>query len=122
MMQQGVPPVIQSVYDLIRRDLGGLRVTDRENPEIATIGTTAATLFRANSARVAFIIVNLSGNIMFVRPSRPAATTAGIRLGANGGFLAAHWKEDLLLPSREWAIIADAGAGNQLYSLEVVLL
>ena len=120
-MTQRADSPVQSVYDLIRNELGGAVVNNLENPEGSTIGTTSEVLFRAKSARVAFVVINLSANVMFLRPSRPAATTAGIRLIANGGMAVMIWKEDFSLVAREWNIVADAGAGNQYYALEVVL-
>ena len=111
----------QSVYDLIRERLGGVGIVERENPEISTIGTTAAMVLRADSARVAFVLINLSANVLFLRPSRAAATTAGIRLNSNGGMISLVWVDDLSLVAREWSIVADAGAGNQFYVLELRL-
>ena len=120
MVEQAVGGV-QSVYDLIRRELGGVSVIDRENPEGSTVSTTSVLLLRARSSRVGFVFINLSANVMFIRPARAAATTAGIRLGPNGGQAAVWWKEDFLLPAREWNVIADAGVNNQFYVLELVL-
>jgi len=113
---------IGSVYDLIRRDLGGLRVSDRENPESTTFSTSEALMLRASAARLAFVVVNLSANVMFIRPTRVPTTSAGIRLAPNGGSAVVGWKEDFSLPAREWRMIADAGLTNAYYVLEVVLI
>ena len=113
--------IVQSVYDLIRQQLGGARVTDVESPEITTVGLTSLVLFRLNAARLAFVVVNLSANVLFLRPGRPATTSAGIRLAPNGGSLVVAWNDDLLLPAREWQVISDAGAANVVYNLEILL-
>jgi len=88
-----------------------------ENPEISSVGTTSTTVFRASDDRLAFIIVNLSGAAMFARPRLVASSSAGFRLGPNGGFIRLLWDEDFLLVGLEWNIIADAAASN-LYSVE----
>jgi len=115
-VQQALQEKAQTIYDLIRREFGEVKLLERD-PVISTIGTADDTFLRASSSRVWFAFVNLSANVMFIRPRRAAATTAGLRAGPNGGGWILYWKEDGPLPSLEWHVIADAGAGNQFFVL-----
>ena len=111
-------PTGLSIFDLLEKELGTVAYPN-ENPEGSTLGTTAARLLIGNVNRIAFLIYNLSANVLFIAPNREVATTRGIRIGPSQGVMFI-WKEDLSLPSSEWWGVMDAGAAQQLYILEMV--
>ena len=108
----------ETLVELLREKLG-VATFDNDNPEIASVGTTAALVFRQNPNRIGFYIVNLSLNAMYAGPFSNPSSTRGFYLGPNGGSLTVDWREDGHLPGREWWIVAD-GAGSNLLSIELL--
>lgn len=88
------------------------------NPETDTVGTTPVTILRNNPNRVAWVIVNLSLNDVFILPAEDPSATKGIRLGPSGGSASANWLEDMELVAWEWKAVA-SGAGSAILVLEV---
>lgn len=99
----------------LQRRFQGLLREDDDDP---IVGAASALVVPRNPERVFLIILNLSANDVFVRPNRPAASTAGIRLDPNGGGFTVNVDQDATLPTVEWHAIATA-AGSQLYFMEV---
>ena len=91
----------QTVHDLIRARWG-VNTEFRDNPEQVDVDIADKVILRANPQRLAFIIVNLSSNTVFIRPSGVAATTNSFRIAPNGGVVAFNWEEDFILPTLEW--------------------
>ena len=95
-----------------------------ENPQgVTSLGATAQIILANNPNRLAWVIVNLSGNVIYIGFTRTvnagAGTEQGIRLDANGGSAMMVWDEDF--HPTAWAIWGIAsGAASQLYSYEVV--
>ena len=95
-----------------------------ENPQAVTsLGTTAQIILANNPNRLAWVIVNLSANVIYIGFTRTVSATTGaeqgVRLDANGGSAVMIWDEDFQPTS--WAIWGIASAINsQLYSYEVV--
>lgn len=107
------------LVDLIKERF---KVTTRgvENPNAITVAGLAPLLILPNNPnRLGFIIVNLSGNIMYVSLDRGVSDEHGIRLDANGGSFSCIWDEDFELTAWGWWIVADV-AGSHVYSLAVV--
>lgn len=107
----------RTVLDLIEEELGGVTLVGI-NPEISTVGTTASLLLRGNVNRAAFILYNLSANVIFILPRNDVSTSLGIRLAPNAG-VNILWKDDLVLPILEWWAVADVGAANSVLVLEM---
>ena len=91
------------------------------NPLIATIGTTAALVLPNNPNRLAWVITNLSINLMYISFYIDVASTKGILLDKNGGSVSAVWSEDFEAVAWEIYIVA-AGASSAVYSYEVVTI
>ena len=95
-----------------------------ENPQgITSLGTTATILLANNPNRLAWVLVNLSANIIYIGFTNEVSATAGsergIRLNANGGLASMVWDEDF--QPTGWAIWGIAsGLTSQIYSYEVV--
>jgi hypothetical protein len=110
-------PLIQSCQDFIEAQYNA-QVQAFENPEVAAAGAAAVKVFKANPKRVGLVLVNLSGNAMYLGRGADVSAAKGIFLAAGGGNVAMNAKDDFILPAYEWWVIAPAGASN-LYSLSV---
>lgn len=90
-----------------------------ENPIATSVGATAAVILSNNPNRLAWVIINLSVNAIYLGLTNGVSATNGIYLGANGGSVTMTWDEDFQLVG--WAIWAIAPAGaSACYSIEVV--
>lgn len=110
---------ITSIQDMLSERYG-VRVTSNEAPAGTTVGVAVGLVLPNNPRRLAFVLVNMSANAIYVSPDADCAATHGIVLVPNGGTLALNYREDLILPSLNWYAIA-AGAGSALYWLEAVI-
>jgi len=110
---------IRSVYELIAKEYGA-EVSAEDPADNLSIGVADLIICRNNPRRVALVIINLSVNVVYVKPGSIATTTSGIRLGAAGGSVSLNWQSDLHLPSLEWHAIA-SGAASAIYMTSVVL-
>lgn len=109
----------KSVHELIAQKWG-VRTTEREDNVTAAVGTASELIARDDPTRLALLVVNLSGNTLFVRPRKPASTTIGIRISPNGGALSSNWEDDFTLPAKDWNAIA-GGAASAIYVLEILI-
>ena len=95
-----------------------------ENPAgITHLGVTAEIVLANNPNRLAFTIINLSANVVYVSLTSDVSATVGaeqgIRLDANGGSFTCIWDEDFQMTAWAWWGIATAHP-SQIYVLEVV--
>ena len=91
-----------------------------ENPVIAnTGGAVAVLLLRNNPDRLAFTVVNLSVNAMYIGLTDGVSAVNGIFIGANGGTVVLSYEDDFQMVGWAWWIISPAGA-SAVFSLEVV--
>ena len=91
-----------------------------ENPVATSIGATAALVFNNNPNRLAWILVNLSVNAIYLALSSGVSATGGIYVSPNGGWRSMIWDEDFQMTG--WGIWAIAPAGaSDIYSVEVVV-
>ena len=109
---------IKTLKDLLVDELG---VETFERETVGQAGLASALILRQNPNRVAFIVVNLSVNTLYMAVRGLASATRGIRLGPSGGSLSVFYRDDLILPAREWQAIATAAASDY-YVLEVLIL
>jgi len=90
-----------------------------ENPKTTSIGTTATQILANNPNRLAWVVINLSSNIIYLAFGSDVASTKGIRLEANGGSAVMIWDEDF--QATAWAIWGVAsGASSAIYAFEIV--
>lgn len=104
--------------DLIAKEFG-VKTRHYINRELAEVGTAASKVIRADNDRLAFLIINMSSNAMYLAPEDIPSSAKGIILAANGGYYGALWSEELHLVGYQWNIIA-AGAASDLFTFEVV--
>lgn len=110
---------LASVYELVAREFG-VEVDVVDSRDATSVGTTDVIVARNDPRRVGLIVVNLSANVVYLRPLQPASTTTGIRLTSNGGTVLMNWRADMVMPALEWHGIAD-GAGSAIFVLEVLI-
>jgi len=97
----------------------GVNTHSRTNRMGGVCGLAAAQLCPNDPNRLALLIVNLSVNIVYLSFDNLVGPAHGIYLGANGGYLALNWQDDLETLSREvWGIAT--GAGSAVYVLETL--
>ncbi len=109
---------IQTLKALLEQELG---VATYERETAAQAGVAASQLMRSSPNRIAWILFNLSANVLYINPLTVPSATRGLRLAANGGFVSMFYREDFTLPTRDWQIVASA-AGSDYYLLEVFLM
>jgi len=91
-----------------------------ENPVVAnTGGATAVLLLRNNPDRLAFTVVNLSVNAMYLGLTDQVSAINGIYIAPSGGSVTMTYQDDFQMTGWAWWIISPAGA-SALFSLEVV--
>ena len=99
----------------------GAETEPRINPLRSSIGTTALQLFAQNPNRVAFHLVNLSSNTMYVGPFADVSASKGYRVGPGGGTLISRYQIDWHLTGNEWYVVATASSSS-LLSVEIVIV
>ena len=107
----------KSAIDLLQEEFG-TTFEVHENPVTASVGITSVQFLQASGNRLAFVVINLSANVVYIRPKLDATTSIGIRLDPSGGWRSCYYKEDFLLPTMDWFAIA-TGAASTIYVLEV---
>lgn len=109
-----------SILDLIAQEVGQ-PVQAAAPTSFTSVGTSSTQLMKQNPQRVSWVLVNLSANDMYIAPNEVVSSTTGILVSKSGGQASSMWKEDLVLPSLEWSIIATGSSSNYML-LEVVLV
>ena len=115
---RGMGPVL-SLQAAISRELG-MRTRTAENRETEAMTTSAAVLLRADSGRLAALVVNLGAEAVFIRPNGIPSATVGIRLAPTGGSLSMNFREDFSIVGKEWQGLT-ASATSTLYVAEELL-
>lgn len=107
----------KSVQELIAERFGvAVRVNDRV--AITQANILAQELFRNDPTRLAFIVVNLSVNAVFLSPRENVSATAALRANANGGSIVVSIEEDFTLQTLPWFISADVDA-SAIFAIEI---
>lgn len=87
-----------TAYDLIAKQIGA--VTQRDDTVANSTLTTSPTLIlRANPNRVAYILVNLGSNDMYVWFDETVSSSKGFQIAANGGSLSLYMPQFALMPT-----------------------
>lgn len=95
-----------ALSEFIDREFG-VKTRQLTNPLVDEVDTGITQVLGNNPDRLAWVIVNLSANLIFLAFDTEVATTHGIRLAANGGTISTTAKEDMELVSMPvWAIAA----------------
>lgn len=97
----------------------GVRVRPVVNPLIGTVDATALQMLNNNPNRLAFLLFNLSANVLYILHENTVSTARGIRLDPNGGNVTIVWDEDFHLVGWEWWCVG-SGAGTGFLLLELI--
>jgi len=108
----------KTLKDLVN-DKFGVSTRPVLNPVIQTVDANELMLFNNNPNRFAFLVMNLSGNILYILPDNGVTANRGIRLNANGGQYIAIYDQDFDMVGYSWFCIGSA-PGTTLLSLEIV--
>lgn len=110
---------MKNAHDLVG-EMFGVRVSEREFPDATDADTAVKVLARRNPRRVALTVINLSANTVVIAPFAGVSTTRGIQIPPNGGNFVVNVRDDFLLPSREWSVVASAD-NSAIYVLETII-
>lgn len=111
---------IASLQDYLERRFG-VRTREESNPLIASAGTSVAQLLRADPMRIAFTVINLSANTLFLGWFADVSSSKGIRLDASGGAATFVPEEDFSLIARDWHVVA-SGASSALFVQQLIII
>ena len=89
------------------------------NPVISSVGTTALEFLRNNPNRIAFVLINLSTNDMWILDDSNPSSSNGIRIAPNGGSARATYKTDYHMIGASWSVVA-GGSSSNLLCYEIV--
>jgi len=104
--------------DLIQRRFG-VKTSTVKSPASTTVGTTVEKKLSVNPNRLAWLIVNLSANIVYLGWDNQVSSSRGIALAPAGGNAVCTPEEDFELPSEEVYLVA-SGAGSAVFIVEIV--
>jgi len=97
----------------------GLHTKVNENPSgITQVGTSVVQILRNNPDRLAYLILNLSSNDMYVGFSNEVSSTNGILLVSAGGMFSVNVRDDFELPVKEVYAVS-TGANSPIYVMEI---
>lgn len=111
---------ILSCADLVRAQYG-IDVYEEESLAGAVVTVAGGVLVRNRPYRVALLVVNLSNNTIYLRPTGPASATRAVVLVALGGFMSINFRDDMVLPAREWFASCTIG-DSAVYTLETLIM
>lgn len=83
-----------------------------------SVGTTAIQLAPNNPNRVGLVIMNLSGNDVYISPFSGVSSTNGLKLATSGGSITLNWQYDLTFCGYGFQAVA-SGANSSVLVLEV---
>jgi hypothetical protein len=106
-----------SLAKLIERDFG-VKTDNRVNPLASQVATTVTQLLRPNPNRLAWSLVNLGANPIYIAIDPLPSSTHGIYVARNGGNVVFLWNEDFELVTYPLWGIADTAAAD-VYLIEI---
>jgi len=108
-----------NVAELIEKRFG-MVTRANANPLVEEVDIALTRILPNNPNRLAWIILNLSDNNVFISLDRRTADTHGILLTPNGGSAAMIYEEDF--EGTCWAVFGVAAADNSdIFTLEVLI-
>lgn len=111
---------LTTTNDLIS-DLYGVTSFDVENPVTDTVTNSSTEILPVDPSRIAFTIINMSSDIIYLSPSFDPSSDKGILLQSNGGFWSVNFKDDLTLVTRSIHAIS-SGTSSKIYVIETSIM
>lgn len=99
--------------------LFGVKTFYRINPVIDEVDATVTQILAGDPRRLFLLIMNLSGNAIYIAPDNQVATTRGIYLAPTGGSISLIWDRDMELVSQPWFGISTA-ANQDIFVIETL--
>jgi hypothetical protein len=97
----------------------GISTRAIENPLVSSVGTSAVKILDNNADRLAWVIINLSSNTLYLSLKSDVSSSKAIVVSPNGGFASMVWDEDFQMTGWEiWGVAS--GLNSAIYVLEVV--
>ncbi len=109
-----------TLRELISREFG-VKTTYRKNPLVSQCAVARTKLLSNNPNRVAFVMVNLGANDVYIGFDVETSNTSGILLASAGGGISLNYRYEFDLVASEVHGVATAGASN-MYILEIVTM
>lgn len=109
----------KSVQEVLQ-DKFGVAVRVNSALPITQANIAVQELFRNDPTRLAFVIVNLSVNVIFAAPRANVSSTNGLRIAASGGSLVVSIEEDFTLQTLPWFITSDVDA-SAIFAIEILI-
>jgi hypothetical protein len=108
-----------TLKDLLEKQFG-VKTRVVINPmDVTAVGTSVTQILGNNPNRLAWMLVNLSPNDLYIAFERDVSVDKGIYLSPTGGTVKFLWNEDFELTGYEvWAV--STGADSAIYLVEVV--
>ncbi|MDD5360452.1 MAG: hypothetical protein PHI02_09325 [Sulfurovaceae bacterium] len=101
----------------VLEDLYGVKSFYHLSDPAFTAGVAVSLCVKNNPNRLSFVVVNLSGNALYISPRNDVSAAQGIYVAPNGGSVQIIWDRDFELVSQAWYMIA-AGAASSVFILE----
>jgi hypothetical protein len=105
----------------VLENMYGVRTDMRVNPITDTIATSATQLLRNNPNRLAWTLINLGSEAVYLSFTPDVGTTKGIYVASGGGTMGLLFSEDFELVTYPVYGIGAAG-GDKIYLVEVIAL
>lgn len=109
-----------TLRELISREFG-VKTTYRSNPLVSACQVAITKLLSNNPNRVAFVMVNLGVNDVYIGFDVETSISKGILLANAGGGISMTYRTEFDLVASEVHGVAPAGASN-MYILEIVTM
>lgn len=97
----------------------GVKTSYDINPITGSVLVTVTKVLNIDPNRLAFIVMNMGANDVYLSPSNTVAVGNGILLQPGGGGVALVWDEDFNMVGLDWYAIADGGTSN-VYVMPIV--
>lgn len=108
---------VASLADLIQNRFGA-KTDYRINPMVEEVDIAVTQIFNNNPKRFGLVVVNMSGNTVYLAPDAQVSAARGFLLVPNGGSIHFNWIEDFQLCMLPYYGMS-TGDNSDIFSLEV---
>jgi len=110
---------VETIRDLEQTQYGVVLAPRFQTPGL-TVQVTQAVLVKQDPSRIALFVSNVGPADVFLIPQGQPPPQRGVLCAANGGTVAADWREDGELVSSEWQAFA-VGSPSPVLIVETIL-
>ena len=109
-----------TLQDLLEKQYG-VKTDIRINPLVTQVQTTLTQLLKPDPNRLAWTLINLGSNALYVGFDEQTSTTRGVYVAATGGVFSLLFNEDFSLVAFPVYAITTVAAAD-IYLVEVIAL